>query len=177
VIDEQGSGHQVFPDISADGGVLHTLWWDSRNDPCYSVQLPIGDCADRSTTASLDVYAATSSNAGVTWTDKRRVTDVSTNPNYEQFDNRSVPFAGDYLWVTSVGSFSYGAWTDWRNTVAGTDPRETPGEADAGNADVTQCRVKLTFTDKKGNVITSWSGDRCPHAGGIDQNIYGDLTP
>jgi hypothetical protein len=177
VIDNQATGHQVFPDISADGGVLHTLWWDSRNDPCYGVQFPIGNCADRSTTASLDVYAATSSDGGATWSGKSRVTDVTTNPNYEQFANRTVPFAGDYLWVTSVGDTAYGVWTDWRNTVAGTDPRETTPDPDAGNADVTQCRVKLTFTDKKGNTITAWSGDRCPHAGGIDQNIYGDKTP
>ena len=177
VIDDQPRGHQVFPDISADGGVLHALWWDSRMDPCYSVQLPIGNCADRSTRPSLDVFAATSSNNGATWTGKTRVTDVTTNPNYEQFDNRQDPFAGDYLWVTSLGSFSYGTWTDWRNTVAGVDPREAPGDPDAGNADVTQCRHQIPSTDKKGNTTNTWSGDDCPHAGGIDQNIYGDKTP
>src|SRR5438045_8965538 len=88
VIDNEAAGHQVFPDISADGGVLHALWWDSRLDPCYSVQRPIGNCADRSTDASLDVFAAMSTNAGDTWTGKTRVTDVTTTPNYAQFDNR-----------------------------------------------------------------------------------------
>src|SRR5947199_3066548 len=29
-------GLQRFPDISADAGSMHALWWDSRNDPCYS---------------------------------------------------------------------------------------------------------------------------------------------
>ena len=184
VIDNQTAGHQVFPDISADGGVLHTLWWDSRRDPCYSVQLPIGNCANRSTTASLDVFAAKSTNGGTTWTQPTvgdglpgQVTDVPTNPNYEQFDNRQVPFAGDYLWVTSLGDFSYGVWTDWRNTVAGPDPREVAGGPDDASADVLQCRTSSTTTGKKGNTITSWSGDQCPHSGGIDQNIYGDLTP
>jgi hypothetical protein len=177
VIDNQSSGHQVFPDISADGGVLHAIWWDSRLDSCYSVTRPIGNCADRSTVPSLDVFGATSTDHGNTWTGKTRVTDVSTNPNYEQFDNRSVPFAGDYLWVTSLGSFAYTTWTDWRNTVQGADPRETPEDRDAATSDVHQCRVVLTRTDKKGNTIKSWSGDRCPHAGGIDQNIYGDLSP
>jgi hypothetical protein len=61
--------------------------------------------------------------------------------------------------------------------VAGTDPRETPEHEDAGTADVTQCRVVLTSTDKKGNTIKSWSGDRCPHDGGLDQDIYGDKSP
>jgi len=177
LIDNQTTGHQVFPDISAGGGVLHALWWDSRNDPCYSVQRPIGNCANGSTDNSLDVYAAMSTNGGGTWTNKTRVTDVSTNPNYEQFDDRSVPFAGDYLWVTSLGTTAFGVWTDWRNTVAGTDPRETLPDPDAGNADVTQCRTSSVVTDKKGNQTTVFSSDQCPHAGGIDQNIYGDKTP
>jgi hypothetical protein len=177
VIDNQSVGHQVFPDISADGGILHAIWWDSRLDPCYSVTRPIGNCANRSTVPSLDVFAAKSTDRGGTWTGKTRVTDMSTNPNYEQFDNRAVPFAGDYLWVTSVGDFAFATWTDWRNTVQGTDPRETPEDEDAATADVVQCRVTLTFTDKKGNVFKSWSGDQCPHAGGIDQNIYGDKSP
>src|SRR5438552_7883018 len=176
VIDNQASGHQVFPDISADGGVLHAIWWDSRNDSCYSVTRPIGNCADGKTVPSLDVYGATSTDAGATWTGKSRITDVSTNPNYEQFDNRAVPFAGDYLWVTSLGSFAYTVWTDWRNTVQGTDPREATEDADATTADVHQCRTLNTIQTKKGP-FSFWSGDLCPHAGGIDQNIYGDLAP
>jgi hypothetical protein len=178
VIDNQARGHQVFPDISADGGILHAIWWDSRNDACYSVALPISNCADRTTTKSLDVYATTSNDRGATWTTPAtKLTDVASNPNYEQFDNRQVPFAGDYLWVTSVGSFAFATWTDWRNTVQGTDPRETPEDEDATTADVVQCRVTLTSTDKKGNTIKSWSGDQCPHAGGLDQDIYGDKAP
>ena len=169
-IDPQATGHQTFPDISADGGVLHAIWWDSRNDPCYSPTRPIGNCEDRSTVPSLDVYASRSTNRGTTWSASSRVSDETTNPNYEQFDNRSVPFAGDYLWVTSLGNFAYTVWTDWRNTVQGTDPREGPEDEDAATADVLQCRV---FDQEAG----AWSGDRCPHAGGIDQNIYGDYAP
>jgi hypothetical protein len=178
LIDNEPLGHQVFPDISADGGILHAIWWDSRHDACYSVALPISNCANRSTTASLAVYAARSNDRGASWTTATELTDVRSNPNYEQFDNRAVPFAGDYLWVTSLADFSYGAWTDWRNTVQGTDPRETPEDEDGATADVVQCRVTLTSPpDKKGNVTKSWSGDQCPHAGGLDQDIYGDKTP
>ena len=111
---------------------------------------------------------AVSHDFGLTWPTKSRLSDVTSNPNYEQFDNRSVPFAGDYLYLSSLNDFSFGTWTDWRNTVAGTDPRELPEDEDAGTADVHQCR---TFT---GGV---WSGDLCPRDGGLDQNIYGDLTP
>ena len=90
-----------------------------------------------------------------------------SNPNYEQFANRTVPFAGDYLWISAVGSQTFGVWTDWRNTAAGGDPREA-GDADADAADVTQCR---TFSGG------AWSGDTCVHAGGLDQDIFGDHTP
>jgi hypothetical protein len=169
LIDAQGTGHQLFPDISADGGVLHALWWDSRNDSCYSPTRPVGNCANKTTVPSLDVFAATSTTQGNTWTGHAKLTDVTSNPNYEQFDNRAVPFAGDYLWVTSLGPFAYGVWTDYRNTVQGTDPREVPEDEDNSSADVLQCRVALPGP--------SWSGDRCPHSGGIDQDIYGDKSP
>jgi hypothetical protein len=171
LIDQQDSGHQLFPDISAGGGGnLHAIWWDSRNDPTYSRARPIGNDAAGITVPSLDVYAASSTNSGSSWT---TITDPLTsemsNPNYEQFANRTVPFAGDYLWVTSTGSTAYGVWTDWRDTVQGTDPREVTEDEDDGSADVLQCR---TFASASG-----WSGDTCPHAGGLDQNIYGGTAP
>jgi hypothetical protein len=170
LIDSQAVGHQFFPDISADGGILHTLWWDTRGDSCYSPTRPLGNCADGTTVPALDVWAATSSDSGNTWTSKTRLTDVTSNGNYEQFDNRTIPFGGDYLWVTSLGPFSFGVWTDWRNTVQGTDPREVTEDEDNATADVKQCR---TFNAATG----AWSGDQCPHDGGIDQDIFGDLTP
>jgi hypothetical protein len=173
LIDNETTGHQIFPDISADNpstgtrGTIHTIWWDSRNDGCYSVTRPIGNCANRTTVPSLDAWAARSTNSGGSWT-ATRVSNVTSNPNFEQFSDRTVPFAGDYLYVSSVNDFSYGVWTDWRNTVQGTDPREDPEDEDGATADVKQCRV---FENG------AWSGDRCPRDGGIDQNIYGDYTP
>ena len=78
VIDNQASGHQVFPDISADGGVLHAIWWDSRIDPCYSVTRPIGNCANRTTVPSLDVFAREVDRpAAHTWTRGRRASRTS----------------------------------------------------------------------------------------------------
>jgi hypothetical protein len=166
LIDDETVGHQRFPDISIDGGILHALWWDSRLDPSYSAARPIGNDANGVTGPALDVWAATSTDLGATWTNQHRVSEVTTNPNFEQFSNRTVPFAGDYLWITSVGGFSYGVWTDWRDTVQGSDPREVTEDEDQGSADVHQCR---TF-----DPLTGWSADTCPHEGGIDQNIYGD---
>ena len=80
--------------------MLHTLWWDSRNDPAYSPARPVETSrADGTVVPSLEVFASTSTDGGASWTTAVRVTDVTTNPNYEQFDNRQVPFAGDYLWI------------------------------------------------------------------------------
>ena len=170
LIDNRATGHQGYPDIAADGGMLHALWWDTRNDPCYSATRPVGNCADRSTVPALDIYATSSNEDGASWAASTKVTDVMSNGNYEQFDNRSVPFGGDYLWITARGSFAYGTWTDWRNTVQGSDPREVTEDEDNATADVKQCR---TFNATTG----TWSGDQCPHDGGIDQDIYGAVMP
>jgi hypothetical protein len=161
-------GLQRFPDISVDAGSMHAIWWDSRNDPCYSPTRPLGNCADRSTVPSLDAFGSAGSTSTLAWSPGVRLSDVSSNPNWEQFGGRSVPFGGDYLYISSVGAFSYGVWTDWRNVVAGTDPREG-GDSDADGADVMQCRAQ--------NPDGSFGPDTCPFAGGLDQNIYGDTTP
>jgi hypothetical protein len=178
-----GVGHQIFPDINVDRGSMHAIWWDSRFDPAYDVHRPIGNDSTGHVYPSLDAFGASAAvSARPSWTIER-LSDVTTNPNYEQFDARAVPFAGDYLYISSVGSFSYGVWTDWRDTRGATaahgDLREAgnPDEDDTGApeyagsvpADVYQCR----HIAADGSV----SGDTCPRAGGLDQNIYGDLTP
>jgi hypothetical protein len=167
LIDPQRTGHQLFAAISVDAGVLYALWWDSRYDPNYSPQRPVGNDAAGNVGPSLDVFASKSTDRGAHWLTPVRLTNTTTNPNYEQFSDRAVPFAGDYLWITSVGQNAFGAWTDWRNTVSGTDPREIPVTNEG--ADVKQCR---TFSPSLG-----WSGDQCPHDGGLDQDIYGMRVP
>jgi hypothetical protein len=159
-----GKGHQFWADVSADGGVLHFIWYDSRNDPCYSPTRPVGNCPNRSVVPSLDVYASRSADRGTTIAPASRITDVTSNPNFEQFSGRTVPFLGDYIWVSSLGDTSFGVWTDYRNTVGGADDNDNdPG------ADVLQCRLMLD----DGSI----TGDRCPRSGGLDQDIYGDKTP
>lgn len=170
-IDAQPVGHQLFPDVVASAGTLHAIWWDSRNDvmnDAASFRLrPIGNDADGDVGPALDVFAATKPAAGGAWSPSTRLTDVTSNPNYEQFSNRQTPFAGDYLWVDSQGGRTFATWTDWRDTVPGTDPREaTPDEA---GADVRQCRNPLPDG--------SFTNDLCPRDGGLDQNIYGDQAP
>jgi hypothetical protein len=168
LIDAEATGHQLFGDIAVDAGTMHAIWWDSRNDPCYSPMRPVGTCADKSTDASLDAFAASGSTATLSWSSATRLSTVTSNPDWEQFAGRSFPFAGDYLSISSVGRFAYGTWTDWRDVVAGSDPRES-GDSDADAADVKQCRVQ--------NPDGSFGADTCPYLGGLDQNIYGDATP
>jgi hypothetical protein len=166
-VDAQLTGQQTFPDVSADLGVVHVLWWDSRNDSCKSPARPIGNCADGSIVPSLDAYGTAFTSlgsipAGV------RLSGVSSDPNWEQFGGRTVPFAGDYLWVDSAGGRTFSTWTDWRNTrpadAAHNDKRDTDHRAD-----VYQCRTV--------NTDGSITGDKCPRDGGLDQDIYGDLSP
>jgi hypothetical protein len=163
-------GHQFFPDINADGGVLHALWHDSRNDPAYSVQYPPGnngavrDAAGfAAATHGLDTYAASSTNGGTNWA-LARLSGASQMPNYEMFGDRRVPFHGDYNYVSSVGAFAYNTWTDTRQVVPGNDPRYAGGEG----FDVLQCRTQ--------DAAGTWSADTCPNAGGLDQDIYGAAT-
>jgi hypothetical protein len=157
-------GHQLFADVVADSGAVHVMWWDSRNDPCYSATRPVGNCANGALVPSLDVYGTTLDPSTLAPAAIARITDLTSNPNWDQFGGRTVPFAGDYLWVDSAAGLTFSTWTDYRNTVPGNDLR-TAGT----RGDVLQCRTQRadgTFT-----------GDTCPRAGGLDQDIYGDLSP
>ncbi|MEO7235783.1 MAG: sialidase family protein [Lapillicoccus sp.] len=163
-------GHQLFPDINADGGVLHAVWHDSRNDPAYSVQYPPGNNGAvrdvggfAAATAGLDTYGASSTDGGATWS-QTRLSTVSQMPNYEMFGDRRVPFHGDYNYVSSVGSFAYSVWTDTRQVAPGNDPRYIGGEG----FDVLQCRPQLPDG--------TFAVDSCPNAGGLDQDIFGRAT-
>ena len=174
LVDRPTKQHQLFPDIAVNAGTAHVLWWDSRNDSSCAdattcAAQPVGNTADRHVVQdALDTYATAFPLGAGPSGSSTRLSDVSTNPNFEQFGGRTIPFAGDYLWIDSVGSKTYGVWTDWRDTVPGEDIRETSADGGAEpseGADVLQCRATPT------------SGDTCPRAGGLDQNIYGDLSP
>jgi hypothetical protein len=104
---------------------------------------------------------------GLTFDPAVQASSVPNQPQYEMFANRQVPFYGDYDWIQLVeradGSlFGYLTWTDNRDVVTGTDPRE---EVQDG-FDVHQCRaLQLDGT---------YGPDTCPNAGGLNQNIYGN---
>lgn len=158
-----GSGHQFFPDIDAIDGTLVAVWQDNRG-PDYSVQRPIGNTpAATSSGATVGTFAAYSTN-GTSFTPLGMVSSTRQPLQYEMFDARDIPFVGDYNWVsltsTAQGISGYMTWTDNRDVVAGTDPRETTQDG----FDVHMC---VTITDGTAGPNT------CPNAGGFNQNIYG----
>jgi hypothetical protein len=167
VVADNPTGHQFFPDGDALAGQLAVVWQDSRVDGDYSVQRPVGNLADATSsgTDALSTFVAVSVN-GSTFGAPTEVASVRQQPQYEMFDAASVPFLGDYNWIqlaqTDGGSlFGYMTWTDNRDVVPGTDPRE----ATQDGFDVKGCWVENppgTFTRT------------CFNGGGYDQNIYGN---
>lgn len=183
-----GIGHQFFADIDALGGKLAVAWQDSRMDDCYSVQLPMGNTTDATACDQEDndivnTYVATSSNGGVSWSSVR-VSDVGHQPQFEMFGSRSVPFQGDYNWIsitdtngsTAGGLEAYTVWTDNRDVVRGEDPREETQDG----FDVLQCLVDLGaaaasgYNGPRARSDAPFSGNYCGNAGGVDQQIYGN---
>jgi hypothetical protein len=168
LVADRPTGHQFFPDGDALAGRLAVVWQDNSLDPAYSVQLPVGNTpsATSSGTDVLDTWAAVSYD-GETFGTPMLASSVSQQPQYEMFGNRNIPFLGDYNWIQLVelgdGSlFGYMTWTDNRDVIPGTDPRE---EVQDG-FDVHQCRELLDDG--------TYGPDICPNAGGLDQNIYGN---
>lgn len=171
--DSQSVGDQFWPNLAYDSsnGKLVLIYYDSRSDPGYSVNRPPGNTAAGKNVCIangvgtqpcdvLDTYIATSTNGGTSWS-PTKVSSVGHQPNYEMFGGRTIPFQGDYLWVDARGGSIYGAWTDNRDVVPGSDVRENANPADGDGFDVHQCRTSAS------------AADTCPNAGGLDQNIYG----
>lgn len=167
-VDPAPAGHQFFADGDALDGRLAIVWQDSRTDTCYSVLRPIGNAEGAVACGSAEVVNTfvAASDDGSTFTPAVKVSDVGHQPQYEMFGGRDVPFQGDYNWISLVrdgtGLFGYLAWTDNRDVLAGTDPREAVQDG----FDVHQCRADLGGG--------AWGPDTCPNAGGLDQGIYGN---
>lgn len=160
------TGHQFFPWITASGGRVSAIWYDSRNDPGYDpMRAPCND-ANGATYPCLNVRYAESTDGGMTWGTSVQVTDTPTNPNYEQFGGRLVPFFGDYITVSAVDNTIGAVWTDQRDTVPAADP-----SGDNDGADV-------AGDPETGGACTSSLTDCFDTTGGLDQNIYSAaITP
>jgi hypothetical protein len=157
-IDNNGRGHQYLPDIASADGVITVVFYDSRADSAYSPSLPPGDTAAGSNSGpAVDTFIAQSSDGGQSWTE-RLITNVASNFNWETHGARKVPFWGDYIYVSAVHGGLNVSWTDSRDLVPGTDPRDLTAK---DGFDVAQCPDKTKPTN-----------DPCNNTGGLDQNIY-----
>jgi hypothetical protein len=160
------TGHQFFPWLTASGGRVNAIWYDSQGDPNYSAGRAPCNTATGGTTACLNVRYAESSDGGKTWSTSIEVSGAPTNPNYEQFGGRLVPFFGDYITVAAQGDTIGAVWTDQRNTVGAADP-----SGDNDGADV-------AGDPETGGTCTSSLNACFDGTGGLDQNIYSAvITP
>jgi hypothetical protein len=160
------TGHQFFPWLIASNGRVSAIWYDSRGDPNYASTRAPCNSATGQTSACLNVRYAESTDGGKTWGASIQVTDTPTNPDYEQFGGRRIPFFGDYITVAAQGSTIGAVWTDQRNTVGAPDPSGDNDGADVAGDPETGGTCTSSFT-------TCFDG-----TGGLDQNIYAaTITP
>ncbi|MBA3424997.1 MAG: exo-alpha-sialidase [Rubrobacter sp.] len=185
-VDPNSKGHQFFSDIDAHRGEVAVVWQDSRTDPAYSVQRPIGNTAAAKSppgTNEVNSFFSHSTN-GTAWAASTKVSSTGHQSEYEMFGSRDIPFHGDYNWISLANTDpddpnsplrAYMSWTDNRDVVPGTDPREEEQDG----FDVLQCRVDLgenTQSRDDGPLArrdAPFTGDNCGNGGGLDQNIYG----
>ena len=172
-LDTVGDGHQWFPDIASGGGTITVVFYDSRGDPGYAPSFPPGNTAAGVNSGDVvNTFIARSSN-GTTWTETQ-VTSEGSNFGWETHGSRRIGFWGDYIYVSAVGAAVNVAWTDSRDLVSGTDPRESGASDDEDGFDVYQ---PCTYVPNDINALSYSSpavSDPCLSQGGLDQNIYSD---
>jgi hypothetical protein len=166
-VSDPEEGHAFFPDGDALAGRLAVVWQDSREDFCYSVQLPPANAehatrCDDPDGEAVNTYVAVSTD-GLIFGDAMLASSESQMPQYEMFGAADIPFLGDYNWIQLVeigdSLFGYMSWTDNRDVVPGDDPREDPQDG----FDV------LNWVENPDGTFT-----RQFNLGGLDQNIYGN---
>ncbi len=108
VNDDAGKGNNhLYPGMSlSPNGRLDVAWYDTRLSP-------IAAADPESDTASTDVFYASSTDGGATFTPSMRVSDRSSDRTIGVFSN-SIGSAGP-VGITSTREGAYFAWQDTRN--------------------------------------------------------------
>lgn len=182
-------GHQFFPDIDAHAGEMGVVWQDNRG-PTYDVQYPIGNTRDAegraisAGTAIVNSFMAAWN--GTAFGTTLQVSSAAHQSQYEMFSARDLPFHGDYNWISlaEVGEdvIGYMSWTDNRDVVPGSDPREVQAQDGFDDGfDVAQCLIDLDPPPGGATLPglplarsdAPFTGNNCGNNGGLDQNIYG----
>jgi len=171
-LDTVAVGHQWTPDIASAGGVINVVFYDSRADAAYSPRLPPGNTASGQNSGDvIHTWVAESTNGGAGWSETQ-ISTVGSNFGWETHAARRDGFWGDYIYVSAVGGTVIATWTDSRDLVAGTDPRETGAADDHDGFDVFQPCTYVPNDINAASYSSPTVGDPCLSQGGLDQNIY-----
>ena len=170
-LDTAPTGHQFFPDVTSAGGTISVIFQDSRSDPAYSPSLPPGNTAGGVNSGNVVRALLARSADGVGWTEQQLST-AGSNPNWEVRSSLRTPFFGDYNYVSAVGSTVRAVWTDTRDLVPGTDPRETGADDDADGFDGFQTCTWVPNDIDAPAYESPTIADACLSQGALDQNIY-----
>jgi hypothetical protein len=171
-LDTVAVGHQWTPDIASAGGVINVVFYDSRADPAYSPSLPPGNTASGQNSGDVvHTWVAKSTNGGVGWSETQ-ISTVGSNFGWETHGARRDGFWGDYIYVSAVGGTVIATWTDSRDLVPGTDPRETGADDDHDGFDVFQPCIYVPNDINAASYSSPTIADPCLSQGGLDQNIY-----
>jgi hypothetical protein len=172
-LDSVAAGHQYFPDVASADGVITVVFYDSRTDPAYSPSLPPGDtAAGKNSGSAVNTLIARSVDGGATWSE-HPVSTTASNYNWETHGSRRDPFWGDYIYISAVPGAVNVVFTDSRDLVAGSDPRETGADDDQDGFDVFQPCTYVPNDINAPSYSSPTVSDPCLSQGGLDQNIYG----
>jgi hypothetical protein len=167
------TGHQFWPDVASADDVISVVFSDSEGDPGFAGNRPPGNTAAGVNSGNvINAYVAQSSDGGQTWT-SQLVSGQGSNYGWETHGARRVGFWGDYNYISAVPGGVFATWTDSRNLVPGTDPREMGADDDMDGFDVFQ---PCTYVPNDIDAVSYSSPliqDPCLSQGGLDQNIYG----
>ncbi|TMK29164.1 MAG: hypothetical protein E6G61_10445 [Actinobacteria bacterium] len=121
----------------------------------------------------VDTFIARSSDGGTSWTETK-VTNHGSNFGWETHGSRRIGFWGDYIYVSAVPGAVNVTWTDSRDLVAGSDPRETGADDDHDGFDGYQPCTYVPNDINAPSYSQPLVSDSCLSQGGLDQNIYSD---
>lgn len=108
VNDDVTTTDQWLPSVSVDNvtGKVYVCWYDSRVDPGANLLTRL--------------YAAVSTNGGVSFAANQNVSDVSFNPNNMAVGQPGGEnYIGDYLGNSAIRNTSYNVWMDGRSNNLG----------------------------------------------------------
>jgi hypothetical protein len=170
-LDTAPTGHQFFPDVTSAAGTISVVFQDSGSDPAYSPTLPPGNTAAGVNSGNVVHAILARSTDGVSWTEQQ-VSTAGSNPNWEVRGSVRSPFFGDYNYVSAVGSTVRAVWSDSRDLVPGSDPRETGADNDADGFDGFQTCTWVPNDIDAPAYSSPTIADACLSQGALDQNIY-----